>query len=77
MTTAPTLQSLIADRWIGRSAAVALKSAVNGKTVYHTHSEGIDFAEALHHARTTGGPALLALDFQQRAATPEGAGVAT
>jgi oxepin-CoA hydrolase / 3-oxo-5,6-dehydrosuberyl-CoA semialdehyde dehydrogenase len=68
MTTAPTLQSLIADRWIGRSAAAALKSAVNGKTVHHTHSEGIDFAEALHHARTTGGPALLALDFQQRAA---------
>jgi oxepin-CoA hydrolase / 3-oxo-5,6-dehydrosuberyl-CoA semialdehyde dehydrogenase len=68
MTTAPTLQSLIADRWVGRSAAAALKSAVNGKTVYHTHSEGIDFAAALHHARTTGGPALLALDFQQRAA---------
>ena len=49
MTTAPTLQSLIAERWIGRSAAAALKSAVNGKTVYHTHSESIDFAVMERH----------------------------
>lgn len=68
MSTAPTLQSLIADRWIGHSAACALHSAVNGRLVYHTHAEGIDFAEALHHARSVGVPALLALDFQQRAA---------
>jgi oxepin-CoA hydrolase/3-oxo-5,6-dehydrosuberyl-CoA semialdehyde dehydrogenase len=68
MSTAPTLQSLIGERWIGRVAAAALKSAVNGKTVYHTHEEGIDFGEALHYARTVGGPALVALDFQQRAA---------
>ena len=33
----------------------------------HTHAEAIDFAEALHHARTVGLPNLLKLDFQQRA----------
>ena len=68
MSAVRTLQSLIADRWVGQQPAAALKSAINGKTVYHAHAEAIDFAEALHHARRSGGPALLALDFQQRAA---------
>ena len=61
------LQSYIAGRWLGTQAASALQSAINGHTVAYTHAEAIDFAEALHHARTVGGPALLALDFQQRA----------
>ncbi|MDE2367780.1 MAG: phenylacetic acid degradation bifunctional protein PaaZ [Burkholderiales bacterium] len=64
----PTLQSFIAGRWIGTTPAAALASAVDGRTVYHTHAEAIDFAEAWSYARRTGGPALLALDFQQRAA---------
>lgn len=68
MTSPSILQSLIADQWIGSSAGSALHSAVNGRIVYHTHSEGIDFAEALHHARRVGVPGLVALDFQQRAA---------
>jgi len=66
MTT--TLQSYIAGRWLGSQAAQALRSAVNGKTVFHTHAEAIDFAEAVQYARRVGLPALLALDFQQRAA---------
>ena len=63
----PTLQSLIAGRWIGQHAALALRSAVNGREVAATHAELIDFAEAVEHARQVGGPALLALDFQARA----------
>jgi oxepin-CoA hydrolase/3-oxo-5,6-dehydrosuberyl-CoA semialdehyde dehydrogenase len=62
------LQSLIADRWIGQRAATPLNSAVNGRTVAHTHAEAIDFGEAVQHARRVGVPALMALDFQQRAA---------
>jgi oxepin-CoA hydrolase/3-oxo-5,6-dehydrosuberyl-CoA semialdehyde dehydrogenase len=62
-----TLQSHIAGRWLGSQPATALRSAVNGQTVAHTHAEPIDFAEAVHHARTVGLPGLLALDFQQRA----------
>ncbi len=62
-----TLQSHIAGRWLGSHAATALRSAINGQTVAHTHAEAIDFAEAVHHARTVGLPNLLALDFQQRA----------
>ncbi len=63
----PTLQSFIAGRWIGQQAAQSLRSAVNGRPVASTHAETLDFAEAVHHARTVGLPALLALDFQQRA----------
>ena len=62
-----TLQSFIGGRWIGQQAAQALHSAVNGATVAHTHAEVLDFGEALHFARGTGLPALMALDFQERA----------
>lgn len=63
-----TLQSFIGGRWIGQQAAQALHSAINGATVAHTHAETLDFGEALHFARGTGLPALMALDFQERAA---------
>ena len=62
------LQSYIAGRWIGRDAAQTLRSAINGQPVARTHAEAIDFAEAVHHARTVGVAKLLKLDFQQRAA---------
>ncbi|MDH4392331.1 MAG: phenylacetic acid degradation bifunctional protein PaaZ [Aquabacterium sp.] len=62
-----TLQSHIAGRWLGIQPATALRSAINGHTVALTHAEAIDFAEAVHHARTVGLPHLLKLDFQQRA----------
>lgn len=65
MTT--TLQSFIAGRWFGTQGAQLLHSAVNGRPVASTHAEGIDFGEAVTYARTVGLPALLALDFQQRA----------
>ena len=65
--TTPTLQSYIGGRWIGQQPAQALRSAVNGRTVFHTHAESLDFAEAVHHARRVGVPALMALDFQARA----------
>jgi len=68
MSTTPTLQSLIGGRWIGAQAATPLHSAINGATVFHTHAEAIDFDEAVQFARRRGVPALMALDFQQRAA---------
>ncbi len=61
------LQSFIADRWVGQQAAQSLHSAINGIEVAQTHSEPIDFGEAVHHARTVGLPNLLKLDFQERA----------
>lgn len=68
MTTMPTLQSFIGGRWIGAQAAQPLASAIDGRVVAHTHAEAIDFGEALMHARRKGIPALMAMDFQERAA---------
>ena len=67
MTTTPTLQSFIAGRWIGQQGAQLLRSAVNGRPVAQTHAEALDFGEAVAYARGTGLPALMAMDFQQRA----------
>ncbi len=66
-TMTETLQSYIGGRWLGREAGQPLRSAVNGRPVASTHAEAIDFGEAVSHARRVGLPALLALDFQQRA----------
>lgn len=63
-----TLQSHIAGRWLGTTPAQTLKSAINGRAIAATHAEAIDFAEAVHHARRVGVPALMKTDFQQRAA---------
>lgn len=63
----PQLQSHIAGRWIGTQPAQALKSAIDGSTVAHTHADAIDFAQALDYARRVGLPAMLKTDFQQRA----------
>ena len=69
MTTHSTLlQSFIGGRWIGSSPALSLHSAVNGRLVATTHAEACDFDEAVSYGRRQGLPALLALDFQKRAA---------
>ena len=61
------LQSYIGGHWQGQQAASALRSAVNGATIAHTHSDVLDFGEAVEHARRKGLPALMAMDFQERA----------
>ena len=68
MTNVSTLQSLIGGRWLGAEPNVPLHSAINSNLIYHTHSEKIDFEEAVVYARRTGVPSLMALDFQTRAA---------
>lgn len=62
------LQSRIAGRWLGATPSQVLASAVDGRAVYVTHAEPVDFGEALDHARRHALPALLKHDFQQRAA---------
>ena len=62
-----TIQSYIGGRWQGTQAASALRSAVNGTTIAYTHAEALDFGEAVEHARRKGLPALMAMDFQERA----------
>jgi oxepin-CoA hydrolase/3-oxo-5,6-dehydrosuberyl-CoA semialdehyde dehydrogenase len=68
MSAMPVLQSLIADRWVGTRPGGVLSSAIDGSAIHHVHAEELDFGEALVHARRTGVPALMAMDFQQRAA---------
>ncbi len=68
MGKASTLQSFIGGRWIGGQADQVLRSAIDGHPVAHTHAESIDFGEAVSYARAKGIPALMAMDFQERAA---------
>jgi branched-chain amino acid transport system ATP-binding protein len=73
-TMATVLQSHIAGRWIGAEPAQALRSAVNGKHVYSTHGEALDFAEALQHARSTGLANSDGHGFPGARRAPQGAG---
>jgi oxepin-CoA hydrolase / 3-oxo-5,6-dehydrosuberyl-CoA semialdehyde dehydrogenase len=66
--SAPVLQSWIAGHWHGRQPAAALKSAINGRTVFHTHAETLPYADAVLHARRVGVSSLGRLGFQARAA---------
>ena len=76
--TPTTLQSYIAGRWHGQSANQPLHSALDNQLIFHTHAEEIDFDEAVDlRAASTACPQLMQLDFQQRAAAPEGAGACT
>jgi oxepin-CoA hydrolase/3-oxo-5,6-dehydrosuberyl-CoA semialdehyde dehydrogenase len=67
MSSTPIVQSFIAGQWIGQTAHKTLNSALNGKAVFSTHSESLDFSSSLDYAKTIGHKSLLALDFQQRA----------
>jgi oxepin-CoA hydrolase/3-oxo-5,6-dehydrosuberyl-CoA semialdehyde dehydrogenase len=65
---AQTLQSFIGGRWQGKEAATPLYNALTNGVIFHTHAEKLDFEEAVRYGRKTGVPALMKLDFQQRAA---------
>ena len=57
------LQSFIGGRWLGTQAAQALNSAINGKPVYSTHAEAIDFGEAVFLAVPYGAMPQIGRDF--------------
>jgi oxepin-CoA hydrolase / 3-oxo-5,6-dehydrosuberyl-CoA semialdehyde dehydrogenase len=63
------LRSYISGRWHqGAGQGVLLRDASTGDVIAETSSGGIDFAAALDHARKSGGPALRAMTFHERAA---------
>ena len=68
-TDRPVLQSFIAGRWVGSRGKAELSSAIDGRVVAQTPAERPDMGEALGFARREGRNALLAMDFQSRAAT--------
>ena len=63
------LQSYSHDRWQdGSGGLVPLADAATGEAVAAIPRTGPDAAAMLDYARTTGGPALRALTFTERAA---------
>ncbi len=61
------LQNYIQGQWVdGLGNGKELYNAVTGEVVALASSEGIDFGEALHYARTVGGPALRKMTFHER-----------
>ena len=53
------LQSYISGQWVdGEAEGIELFNAVNGDPLCRVNSDGIDFGDALRHARQQGGPAL-------------------
>jgi oxepin-CoA hydrolase/3-oxo-5,6-dehydrosuberyl-CoA semialdehyde dehydrogenase len=66
--TTATIRSFVRGEWVaGSDSGVMLHNAVTGAPIGHAGSAGIDFAEVVRYARDTGGPALRALTFHQRA----------
>ncbi len=62
------LESYVGGKWqAGTGRATVLRDASTGEPVAEADSGGIDFASVLAYARATGGPALRALTFHERA----------
>lgn len=63
------LESYVTGRWqAGTGAGVEVYDAVSGEPVCEVSSEGVDFGAVVRHGRETGGPALRAMTFHERAA---------
>lgn len=61
------LQNYISGQWVeGSGNGKELYNAVTGDVVATASSEGVDFGEMLHYARTVGGPALRMMTFHER-----------
>ncbi len=61
------LGNLVKDQWVeGSGDGTLLTSAVSGKPVAAISSEGLDFADMLHHARSVGGANLRRYTFHER-----------
>jgi oxepin-CoA hydrolase/3-oxo-5,6-dehydrosuberyl-CoA semialdehyde dehydrogenase len=61
------VRSYIAGHWFAPDSGTPVHDAVTGEPVAEVSSAGIDFAAALRYGRETGGPALRALTFHERA----------
>jgi oxepin-CoA hydrolase/3-oxo-5,6-dehydrosuberyl-CoA semialdehyde dehydrogenase len=62
------LRSFVSGDWhAGRGQAIELLNPATEEVLATTSTEGLDFAAALEHARTVGGPRLRALGFAGRA----------
>lgn len=63
------LQSYLQDQWMpGEGSTTVLVNPATEEPMAETTTAGLDFAAALHHARTVGGPTLRAMTFAERGA---------
>jgi oxepin-CoA hydrolase/3-oxo-5,6-dehydrosuberyl-CoA semialdehyde dehydrogenase len=61
------LGNLVLDRWVdGEGDGNMLTSAVDGEAIAAITSDGLDFKDILHHARTVGGSNLRKYTFHER-----------
>jgi oxepin-CoA hydrolase / 3-oxo-5,6-dehydrosuberyl-CoA semialdehyde dehydrogenase len=62
------LESYVGGRWqAGEGVQVEMRDATTGEVVATASNAGVDLGEALHHARTVGGPSLRAMPLHERA----------
>ena len=66
------LQSYVGGHWQGAQAATALRSAVNGTTVAHTHAEELDFGEMFEDAEMNFGQAGEVVELNPQPVPPIG-----
>ncbi len=63
------LANYVMSEWVeGAGAGTPLVDPTTGEELARASSDGIDIAATLNHARATGGPALCAMSFAERAA---------
>jgi oxepin-CoA hydrolase / 3-oxo-5,6-dehydrosuberyl-CoA semialdehyde dehydrogenase len=60
------LQNYAQGQWINGGTKETLYNAITGEAIYHSGSEGLDFAAMMDYARKVGGPALRKLTFYDR-----------
>ncbi len=62
------VRSYVLGQWVeGAGEGAAVRDATTGAVIGQVSSAGINFAQVLDYARNTGGPALRALTFHERA----------
>ncbi len=62
------IESYACGAWIaGTDDGVEVRDAINGESIGHVSSKGLDFADMLNHGRNKGGPALRQMTIHQRA----------
>jgi len=75
--SALVLENFSQQKWIKGSGGMAdIRSAVTGKSVAKTSSDGLDFKAMADYARNVGGPALRAMTLHERAYMVKSLGLA-
>ena len=62
------IESYACGAWIaGTDDGAEVRNAINGESIGRVSSQGLDFADMLHHGRNKGGPALRRMTIHDRA----------